>query len=39
MREYIAGLQSEFDVAESLIKSKDVPVYPFKMHRMKQQHV
>ena len=27
----IAGLESEVDVVESLLRSKDVPVYPFKM--------
>jgi len=27
----VAGLESEFAVVESLIKSKDVPVYPFKI--------
>ncbi|MEP6465778.1 MAG: anthranilate synthase component I family protein, partial [Parafilimonas sp.] len=30
----IHGLQSEFEIIESLIKSKDVPVFPFKI----QQH-
>src|ERR1044072_389546 len=28
----INGLVSEIDAVESLIKSKDVPVFPFKMH-------
>src|SRR5450432_1324353 len=27
---HIGGLQSEIDIVESLIKSKDVPTYPFK---------
>jgi anthranilate synthase component 1 len=29
---HIKGLESEFDVVESLIKSKDVPTYPFKIN-------
>jgi anthranilate synthase component 1 len=28
----IAGLESELPVVESLIRSKDVPVYPFRFH-------
>ena len=28
---HIKGLESEIDIVESLIKSKDVPVYPFKI--------
>jgi anthranilate synthase component 1 len=28
---HIHGLQSEIDIVESVIKSKDVPVYPFKI--------
>ncbi|MEO6329763.1 MAG: anthranilate synthase component I family protein [Ginsengibacter sp.] len=29
---HINGLQSEIDIVESLIKSKDVPTYPFKIN-------
>ncbi|MEP6682380.1 MAG: anthranilate synthase component I family protein [Parafilimonas sp.] len=29
----IHGLQSEFEIIESLIKSKDVPVFPFKIQK------
>ena len=28
----IAGIESELAIVESLIKSKDVPVYPFRIH-------
>jgi anthranilate synthase component 1 len=28
----IAGLESELPVVESLIRSKDVPIYPFRFH-------
>jgi anthranilate synthase component I len=28
---HVKGLESEIDIVESLIKSKDVPVYPFKI--------
>ena len=32
----IAGLESELALVESLIRSKDVPVYPFKAERRRK---
>lgn len=35
----IAGLESDINLVESLIRSKDVPVYPFKMKGKEQTNM